>query len=111
MINKWDEAIKKIPQKDEFELEGIESWHISKCEMIPNSTDIHSQLFREEAIKLIASGFDLAFNTGHGVGNIRVVDNGFTIELWQNKKKTEIHKNTLNNVLDWIISFYKDGDF
>lgn len=106
MIDKWNESIKKIPQKDEFTLEGIETWHISRYEMNPNYADTHSPLFKEEAVKLIASGFDLAFNTSHGTGSIHVEDNVFMIELWQYMKKTEIYKDTLDEVLDWIAYFY-----
>jgi len=104
--NKWNESIKKIHQNDEFTLEGIETWHISRYEMNPNSKDMHSPLFREEAVKLIASGFNLAFNFSHGTGSIHATDNWFTIELWQYMKKTEICKNTLDEVLDWLIYFY-----
>lgn len=110
--NKWKESIKTIPQKDEFELEGIKSWHISHFEMIPNFRCMHEPLFREEAIKLLVAGFDLAINDEYGVGSIRVTDDGFVIELWQNNKKKNIHKKTLDELLDWIIYFYdnKGGD-
>lgn len=60
--NKWKESTEKIPQKDEFMLEGIETWHISQFEMNPNYADMHNPLLREEARKLVASGFSLAFN-------------------------------------------------
>lgn len=107
MANNWKEAIKQIPRKDEFELEGIKNWHISSnFEMIPNSAGIHEQLFRDEAIKLLAAGFDLAINTENGVGSIRVTKVGFDIELWQYNKKRVLHKETLDEVLDWIIYFY-----
>ena len=53
-MNKWNESIKKIPQKDEFELEGIKNWYIHHFEMIPNTAGMHEQLFREEAIKLLS---------------------------------------------------------
>ena len=107
MTNKWKEAIKKIPRKDEFELEGIKNWHIShRSEMIPNSAGIHEQLFREEAVKLLAAGFDLAINAEHGTGSIFVKNDGFVIELWQYNKKKVIYKKTLDEVLDWIIYFY-----
>lgn len=110
MINKWEESIKKIPQKDEFELEGIKTWHINHSEMIPNSNseDMHGQLFREEAVKLLDAGFELAINDENGVGSIRVTNDGFDIEIWQYNKKKVIHKKTLDEVLDWIIYFY-DG--
>lgn len=108
MTDKWEESIKKIPEKDEFELEGIKTWHINHFEMIPNSSDIHEQLFREEAVKLLAAGFDLAFNDQNGVGSILVTNDGFDIELWQHNKKKVIYKKTLDEVLDWIIYFY-DG--
>jgi len=112
MEDKWKEYIKKIPQKDEFELEGIKNWHINHFEMIPNFRAMHEPLFREEAIKLLAAGFDLAINDEYGVGSIRVTTDGFVIELWQNNKKKNIHKKTLDEVLDWIIYFYdnKGGD-
>lgn len=106
MTNKWKDAIKKIPQKDEFELEGIKTWHINNFEMIPNSGDMHEPLFREEAVKLLAAGFDLAINDENGVGSIIVTNDGFDIELWQYNKKKVIHKKTLDEVLDWIIYFY-----
>lgn len=106
MTNKWEESIKKIPQKDEFELEGIKIWHIHHSEMIPNSEGIHEQLFREEAVKLLAAGFNLGINAEHGVGSICVTNDGFVIELWQYYKKKVIHKKTLDEVLDWIIYFY-----
>lgn len=103
---RWKENIGKIPQKDEFTLEGIETWYISHFEMIPNYEAIHSQLFREEARKLVASGFNLAFNRSNGTGSIFASDCGFTIELWQHMKKTVICKSTLDEVIDWIIHFY-----
>ena len=106
MTNKWKESIKKIPQKDEFELEGIKNWHINNFEMIPNSDGMHEPLFREEAVKLLATGFDLAINDENGVGSILVANDGFDIELWQYNKKKVIHKKTLDEVLDWIIYFY-----
>ena len=107
MVNKWKESIKKIQQKDEFELEGIKNWHINHFEMIPNSECIHEQLFREEAVKLLDAGFDLAINAEHGTGSICVTKHGFVIELWQYNKKKVIHKETLDEVLDWIIYFYE----
>lgn len=112
MVNKWEESIKKIPQKDEFELEGIKTWHIYQHEMIPNFRGTHEQLFREEAVKLLATGFDLAINDEYGVGSIRVTNDGFIIELWQHNNKKVIHKETLDELLDWIIYFYdnKGGD-
>lgn len=106
MNNKWEDAIKKIPQIDEYELEGIKNWHISCFGMIPNSGDIHEKSFREEAAKLLDAGFNLAINTEKGVGSIITTDDGFTIELWQNKNKKFIHKETLDEVLDWVIYFY-----
>ena len=33
----WNECIKKIPQKDEFYLEGIKTWHVSQFEMVPDT--------------------------------------------------------------------------
>lgn len=59
---KWKEATGKIPQKDVFTLEGIDTWYISHNEMIPDHGHTHSPLFREEARKLVASGFNLGFN-------------------------------------------------
>jgi hypothetical protein len=106
MVNKWKESIKKIPQKDKFELKGIKNWHINHFEMIPNAEGIHEQLFREEAVKLLAAGFDLAINVEHGVGSICITKDEFVIELWQYNKKKLIHKKTLDEVLDWIIYFY-----
>lgn len=106
MVDKWEESIKIIPQKDKFELEGIKTWHICHFEMVPNPKDIHGPLFREEAFKLLATGFDLAINDECGVGSIRVTNDGFEIESWQYKKKKIIHKKTLDEVLDWIIYFY-----
>jgi hypothetical protein len=44
---RWKDALLKIHQKDEYTLEGIETWHISHMEMCPNYGDIHNQLFRE----------------------------------------------------------------
>ena len=110
-MNTWNESIKKIPRKDEFELEGIKNWHICHFEMIPNGGGIHEQLFREEAFKLLSSGFNLAINTEKGVGSIHVLKDGFMIELWQYNKKKEIYKKTLDEILDWIIYFYESrGD-
>lgn len=113
--DRWAECIKKIPQKDEFELEGIKNWRISQFAMIPNSAGLHEKSFREEAYKLLASGFDLAFNTDHGVGSIRkanddIIKDGFFIEFWQDLKKKDIYKKTLDEVLDWIIYFYDNED-
>lgn len=105
--SKWKECIAKIPQKDEFTLEGIETWHVSHYEMVPDYGAIHSPLFKDEAMKLIASGFSLAFNCSNGTGSILVTEGGFTIELWQYMKKTVIYKNTLDDVIDWIIYFYE----
>ncbi len=112
IVNKWKESIKKIPQKDEFELEGIKNWHIYRHGMIPNFRGMHEPLFREEAAKLLAAGFDLAINDEYGVGSIHVIDDGFVIELWQYNEKKVIHKETLDELLDWIIYFYdnKGGD-
>jgi hypothetical protein len=107
MVSRWKESIKKIPQKDEFSLEGIETWYISHCEMNPNYADIRSPLLKEDAVKLIASGFSLAFNCSNGTGNIIVADSGFTIELWQYMKKTVIHKETLDDVLEWVALLYE----
>ena len=104
--DKWEECIIIIPQKDEFRLQGIENWHISLREMVPNSAGIHKKSFREEAYKLMAAGFPIAFNTDYGVGGIHKAEEGFVIELWQDVKKTDIYKKTLDEVLDWIIYFY-----
>lgn len=105
--SEWKKLTEKIPQKDEFTLEGIDAWYISHGEMAPNKEYMHSPLFREEAVKLVASGFNLVFNTDHGVGSILVADDGFTIELYKNMKRTTIHKNTMDEVLDWMIYFYE----
>ncbi len=110
LLERWNECIKKIPQKDEFSLEGIETWHVFHYEMIPNSIEMHNPLFREEAIKLIASGFNLAINDDHGTGSIIVTNEGFDIELWQHNKKKVIHKKTLDEVLDYLIYFYEHGN-
>jgi hypothetical protein len=107
MVSRWNASIKKIPQKDEFSLEGIETWHISHYEMYPNYADIHRPLLKEEAVKLIVSGFSLAFNCSNGTGSILVADNGFAIELWQYMKKTTICKETLDSVLEWMASLYE----
>ena len=88
-------------------MEGIETWHISHYEMVANYEDIHNPLFKEEARKLVASGFNLAFNCSNGTGNILAADGGFVIELWQNMKKTIVCKSTLDDVIDWVISFYE----
>lgn len=106
MKNKWEDAIKKIPQIDEYELEGIKHWRISDFEMIPIYDGIHEKSFREEAARLIDAGFNLAINTENGVGSVLVRDDGFTIELWQYNNKRLIHKASLDEVLDWVIYFY-----
>ena len=107
--NRWKESTAKIPQKDEFTLEGIETWHISQFEMNPNYADMHNPLLREEAVKLVASGFSLAFNFSHGTGSILETECGFAIELWQNRKKMTICKDSLDEVIDWIIYFSDQG--
>lgn len=107
--NKWKELTGKIPQKDEYTLEGIETWYISHFEMNPNYADMHNPLLREEARKLVASGFSLAFNFSRGTGSILKTESGFTIELWQYQKKTTICKDTLDEVIDWIIYFSDQG--
>jgi hypothetical protein len=104
--SRWKESIGKIHQKDEFALEGIETWYISNYEMIPNYADVQTPLFREEARKLVASGFNLGFNCSNGTGSVFATDCGFVIELWQHMKKTAICKGTLDEVVDWIIHFY-----
>ncbi len=106
IMSKWKECIKKIPLKDEYSLEGIETWHISHHEMIPCFREVHNPLFREEARKLVACGFNLAFNDSNGTGNILATEGGFVIESWRYMKKTVIYKNTLDEVLDWIVYFY-----
>jgi hypothetical protein len=106
---RWKESTAKIRQKDEYTLEGIETWYISHYEMFPNYGDIHSPLLREEARKLVASGFDLAFNCSYGTGSVIATDGGFIIELWQYMNKTAMCKNTLDEVIDWIIYFYENG--
>ena len=97
-MNKWNESIKKIPQKDEFELEGIKNWYIHDFEMIPNTAGMHEQLFREEAIKLLSAGFNLAINVEHGVGSVHALKDGFMVELWQyNKKKRYIKRHWMKS--------------
>lgn len=109
LIERWNESIKKIPQKDDSSLEGIETWHVSHHEMIPNSAEMHNPLFREEAVKLLAAGFDLAINDDFGTGSILVSNDGFDIELWQYNNKKVIHKKTLDEVIDLLINFYEKG--
>jgi hypothetical protein len=98
-INRWNESIKKIPQKDEYELEGIKNWNIYDFKMVPNSSGMQEELFRDEGVRLLDAGFDLAINTEYGVGDVHVLKDRFRIELWQNDK----YKDTLGEVLDWII--------
>lgn len=121
-IKKWNENIKNIPQIDEHTLEGIDHWYVHRFKMIPNTSKLeygkHNQVFRDEAEKLVNAGFDLAFNEDHGVGNILIEENKkeigeeiiiermFTVELWQNLVVTRIHKETLDEVLDWILYFH-----
>ncbi len=106
-INRWNESIKKIPQKDEYELEGIKNWNIYDFKMVPNSSGMQEELFRDEGVRLLDAGFDLAINTEYGVGDVHVLKDRFRIELWQNDKKKDIYKDTLGEVLDWIIYFYE----
>ncbi len=103
----WKECIKKIPQKDDCNLEGIKTWQVSHYEMIPRSTDMKNPLIKEEMIKLIAAGFRLGINSDYGTGSIRVEDNGFKIDLWQWNKNKIIHKNTLDEVIQWLTNFYE----
>lgn len=103
----WKECIKKIPQKDDYNLEGIKTWHISQFEMIPVTISTREPLFKEEMIKLIAAGFRLGFNDEFGTGSIRVEDDGFAIELWQWNKKTIVHKNTIDDVIVWLTNFFE----
>lgn len=114
IVKRWNENIKNIPQKDEYMLDGIDHWHVHRFEMIPDMSDIEcgkcNKEFRDEADKLISAGFDIGFNTDHGVGHIKIEDRekkkGFIVELWQNQFKTEIIKDTLDEVLDWVIYFH-----
>ncbi len=103
----WNDCIKKIPQKDEYNLEGINTWRISQFQMVPDGISVREPLFKEEMIKLIAAGFRLGFNDEFGTGNIRVEDNGFTIELWQWNKQKIIHKNTIDEVIIWLTNFFE----
>ena len=57
--------------------------------------------------KLIAAGFRLGFNDEYGTGNIRIENNGFTIELWQWNKQKIIHKNTIDEVIIWFTNFFE----
>lgn len=124
IIKKWNENIKKILQIDEFTLEGIVHWQVYRFKMIPNVSELEcgksNQKFRDEAAKLIAVGFDLGFNEEYGVGDILIEEKvneigekiirGFIIELWQDSVETRIYKETLDEVLDWIIYFHCIGD-
>lgn len=103
----WEELVKKIPQKDEYYLEGIKTWHVSQYTMVPDGVSIREPLFKEEMIKLVAAGFRLAINDNFGTGNIRVEDNGFAIELWQWNKQKIIHKNTIDEVIIWLTNFFE----
>lgn len=106
-IDNWNECIAKIPKKNDFELEGINTWCISlNYEMVPNNEDVGTELFKKEAAILFRTGFDIGINTDKGTGTIFVVDDGYIIRLWQNLKKTDIKKLTLGGVLDWIECFY-----
>ncbi len=107
LIEEWNEAIKKIPQRDEYTLEGIKTWHISSFGMVPDGTSVREPLFKEEMVKLIASGFRLAINDEFGTGSIHVKESGFTIVLWQYNHQKIIHKGTLDEVVDWLINFYE----
>ena len=107
LIEEWNEAIKKIPQKDEYTLEGIKTWHVSSFEMVPDSTGTREPIFKEEMVRLIAAGFRLAINDEFGTGSIRVEENGFTIELWQYSNQKIVHKDTLDEVVDWLTNFYE----
>ena len=103
----WKESIKKIPQKDEYYLEGIKTWHVSQFEMVPETISTREPIFKEEMIKLIAAGFRLGINDEFGTGNIRVEDNGFAIELWQWNKQKIVHKNTIDEVIEWLTNFFE----
>jgi len=103
----WNECIKKIPQKDDYNLEGIKTWHVSQFEMVPETISTREPIFKEEMIKLIAAGFRLGFNDEFGTGSIRVEDNGFAIELWQWNKQKIIHKNTIDEVIVWLTNFFE----
>ncbi len=103
----WKELIKKIPQKDDYNLEGIKTWHVAQFEMVPETISTREPIFKEEMIKLIAAGFRLGFNDEFGTGNIRVEGNGFKIELWQWNKQIIIHKNTIDDVIVWLTNFFE----
>lgn len=103
----WNECTKKIPQKGEYYLEGIKTWHVSQFQMVPDTVSTREPLFKEEMIKLIDAGFRLGFNDEFGTGSIRVEDSGFAIELWQWNKQKIIHKNTIDEVIAWLANFFE----
>ncbi len=103
----WNECITKIPQKDEYNLEGINTWRISQFQMVPDGISMRKPLFKEEMIKLIAAGFRLGFVDEYGTGSIHIEDNGFTIELWKWSRQKIIHKNTIDDVIIWLTNFFE----
>lgn len=111
IVKKWNENIKKIPQMDEYTLEGIKHWHMHQFKMVLDSSVCceYDGEIRDEAARLIDAGFDIGFNENHGVGHAHREGSGFVIELWQKHSKAEFRKDTLNEVLDWIIYFHNKG--
>ena len=90
--------------------------------MMPNGPALkcgkRNQKFRDEAKKLIYAGFDIGFSEAHGAGTILVderdkkigdkvlKERSFTIELCQKSSTVRFHKETLEEVLDWLIYFH-----
>lgn len=122
VIKKWNESIKKISQIDEFALRDINRWHINKFRLYPNMVELEVEAkntaLLNEAKLLMEAGFDLGFNESHGVGDIVIEERGigkkekvFVIELWQNRIKQRIIKDTLDEVIEWIIYFHNYRNF
>jgi len=113
-VKRWNDARTRIPQKDNYRLEGIKHFHIFDRRLIIDNPTCHFGDYewnleeaKQELIKLLENGDKVFFNEDWGVGEIEKTEKGYTVTKWYYRtKSTPVVDGTIDEVFDFLLDFW-----